>query len=418
MQGFGKKKKGSRIMKEVRKKEELYVVSVIVPIYNTEKYLGYCLNSISSQTYSNLEIILIDDESTDKSLEICHQYGALDPRFHVFTVPNGGVSKARNIGIKKATGRFITFLDSDDVLAADAVEKMLAAAVSSGKDIVFSDILMVDFDAPQGKKIKLSSDYLQRKMYIMDGEEFQDRLMRLIWHTSLLEGMPAKLYNRTLMEETHVQCPEDLSLGEDFVANMKYYSVCNGAVFLGEVEYYYNNTVESESLTHKYRPDLFENKMFLIERLKEHLEPLEQRQSEEIICFYNYVTTTGLRCVESVVADTKNLSTEKKRETLKKIFNNDLFCESMQKASYIDSRYTPWKKSILDHDVEKILSTKCLEENPEIGRGILNRSVRKLLHIAQSLSANEKCTQRLKKLEEEIYRKGIRTVIQELAQQS
>ena len=94
-------------------------VSVILPVYQVEKYLGICIESVINQTYQNLEILLIDDGSTDKSGKICDEYAARDGRIRVIHKENEGVSTARNVGIKQATGDYICFADSDDILEPD-----------------------------------------------------------------------------------------------------------------------------------------------------------------------------------------------------------------------------------------------------------------------------------------------------------
>ena len=92
------------------------IVSIIVPIYNTEKYLRKCVDSILKQTYENLEVILVNDGSPDNSLEICREYERLDSRVKVINKKNGGLSSARNAGLEICTGKYITFVDSDDYL--------------------------------------------------------------------------------------------------------------------------------------------------------------------------------------------------------------------------------------------------------------------------------------------------------------
>ena len=105
-------------------KTDMELVSIIVPVYNTELFLRGCLDSLLAQTYSNIEIILVNDGSTDGSLEICRQYGLRHCNISVIDQPNGGVSAARNRGMEAAQGTFITFVDGDDVLLPDAVETM------------------------------------------------------------------------------------------------------------------------------------------------------------------------------------------------------------------------------------------------------------------------------------------------------
>lgn len=114
------------------------LISVIVPIYNVAPYLRECLNSILSQTYLNLEIILINDGSTDESEEIAKEY-LQDPRVCLISQKNGGLSQARNVGMKKASGDFIAFIDSDDYLALNFFEEMLKVALKHQVDFVCNE---------------------------------------------------------------------------------------------------------------------------------------------------------------------------------------------------------------------------------------------------------------------------------------
>lgn len=95
-------------------------ISIIVPIYNCEKYLEQCIGSLVKQTYSDIEIILVNDGSTDSSLSICKKYSETDDRIQVINKKNGGVSSARNVGIKVSTGEYVIFVDADDWLSLDA----------------------------------------------------------------------------------------------------------------------------------------------------------------------------------------------------------------------------------------------------------------------------------------------------------
>ncbi len=111
-------------------------ISVVIPVYNVEKYLETCLNSVINQTYKNLEIIVVNDGSKDSSLEICKKYEKLDNRIILIDQKNRGLSGARNVGIKKATGDYIHFLDSDDYITLNYYEKMIEALSDTDADIV------------------------------------------------------------------------------------------------------------------------------------------------------------------------------------------------------------------------------------------------------------------------------------------
>src|SRR5207253_2318057 len=107
-------------------------VSIIVPVYNNEKYLSECLDSLINQTLKDIEIILVNDGSNDNSLLICYEFGKIDGRIKVIDKPNGGVSSARNTGLKLASGKYVGFVDSDDWIESDMYEKMYSAAERHG----------------------------------------------------------------------------------------------------------------------------------------------------------------------------------------------------------------------------------------------------------------------------------------------
>ena len=114
------------------------LISIIVPIYNVEKYLRQCLDSIMNQTYRNFECLLINDGSSDNSEDICREYVSKDSRFRYFEKENGGVSSARNLGIEHSKGEYITFIDSDDWVDSDYLEVLYNSLVDERADIAIS----------------------------------------------------------------------------------------------------------------------------------------------------------------------------------------------------------------------------------------------------------------------------------------
>lgn len=396
-------------------------VCIIVPVYNCEKYLGYCLNSVLSQTYTNWTAILVDDGSSDSSLEICRRYEAMDSRFRVIAKENGGVSSARNAGLTLAKGDYLEFLDSDDCLTQDALEKQVALAVANDSQLVVTNTMILDFNHPEGKRVTLCSDWLNQSPCVLSAEEFREKRMRLIWYTALLEGPCAKLYDLNLWKELNLRFPEDLSLGEDFVTNMEYYRACGSAVFLNECTYYYNQYAGSGSLTEKYRPDLFENKMFLLERLEEHLGGRENLSAPERDAFFCYAATSGLVCVERAIL-TGGMDKAELEECVQKMLSFPLLTESLRCASYLPERFAPCIAAAKERDAQAVIayvSSNAFRENQkaaaqaaEATPGLLNRAIRKLIRTVRPSLGQGRWGNRLTRWEQEIARYGLKRTAQ------
>ena len=163
------------------------VVSVIVPVYNVEQYLCECIDSVLAQSLGDLEVLLVDDGSTDRSGEICDEYVARDCRVKVFHKKNGGLSSARNVGIEMATGKYIIFIDSDDYwLEKDCLMKLIDTAECFKADIVRGEyrevdefgqhIFLKDFSKKYDKKMQVLSSAEFYK-YIINGENFSVLLL-------------------------------------------------------------------------------------------------------------------------------------------------------------------------------------------------------------------------------------------------
>lgn len=233
-------------------------VSVIVPVYNVEDIVGRCINSILSQTFRDLELILVDDGSRDGSLEICCNWARLDARVRVISQQNGGVSCARNRGLAEACGKYIQFVDSDDYIAPNMTEKLLTAMRFYKREaVVCSCIQLIQNKNGRSNKIFLGlSD--KKSELVFDHHQLWRNMLPLVWNTSSMEGPCNKLYTRRIIEEQHLTFPQDLSLGEDFLFNLEYYKYCNGLVFLSEPLYFYRVIEESKSLTNRARPSFLQ----------------------------------------------------------------------------------------------------------------------------------------------------------------
>ena len=169
---------------------ESKLVSVIIPVYNVERYLKKCIDSILNQTYKNLEIILVDDGSTDCSSKICDEYAKNDTRILVIHKANGGQSEARNIGISESKGEYIFFVDSDDYIEYNAIETMLEIAENKNADMVIADIYSVNEKGEilnEGK-----GQYTFQNESLFSAEEAAQAFAELDW------GPWNKLYKRSV----------------------------------------------------------------------------------------------------------------------------------------------------------------------------------------------------------------------------
>ena len=187
------------------------LVSIIVPIYNVENYLVECINSVLAQTYTNFELLLVNDGSTDNSGIICNSFLVKDNRIRVFNKDNGGLSSARNYGLDKSIGDYIIFLDSDDYwLSTDCLEKLVKVAVDYNADIVRgeykevdevgADLLLKDFSYKSDKQLKIlsSSEFYN---WIINGENF-----------SVLFLFRKKLFDSGLRYDEQRSFQEDIEL--------------------------------------------------------------------------------------------------------------------------------------------------------------------------------------------------------------
>lgn len=182
------------------------LISVIIPVFNMEKYLSRCLDSILSNTYHNLEIICVDDGSTDRSLEILREYEAKDERFRVITKENGGVSSARNLGMDQATGAFISFIDPDDFIHEQYFEILIEAIAQTNADVVCCSFRSVqDKDLPiETEHITFNPEALQ--IYSTGQIFLSHNLRSFCW---------GKLLRSDLLSETRFR--EDMNYSEDSV---------------------------------------------------------------------------------------------------------------------------------------------------------------------------------------------------------
>lgn len=214
-----------------KKNDRAPMVSIIVPIYNAEEYLHRCVDSILNQEYTDFELLLVDDGSTDGSGAICDAYATEDARVRVIHKANSGVSDSRNLAIDQAQGKYLQFLDSDDWITPDATRLFVRAAEEYHCDMVISDFYRV-----VGERVSPKGDIEQDG--VLTREEFAENMMEnpadfyygVLWN---------KLYKRDLIEEHTLRMDTAISWCEDFLFNLEYLRFAESFYALHAPIYYY-----------------------------------------------------------------------------------------------------------------------------------------------------------------------------------
>lgn len=210
----------------------LPLISIIIPVYNVEKYLRDALDSVVNQTYTNLEIVIVNDGSTDNSLDICNEYAKNDRRIIVISIQNSGAAVARNRGLDCATGEFIVFVDSDDYCPLNSIESLYDSYKNEQVDLVIGNSLTIQ-DNVQKSDISRKNDRVRE---VISGVEMIRRLL-------IGASAPwARLYKKSLWEG--LRFPEGV-INEDEPILIQVYSRCNKILMLEEVVYYYRKRENS-----------------------------------------------------------------------------------------------------------------------------------------------------------------------------
>lgn len=202
------------------------VVSIVLPVYNAEKYLHQCIESLLDQGDNNLEIIVIDDGSTDHSGAICQMYSEKDARIRYFRQNNMGVSAARNLGLQHASGEFVTFVDADDMLRPDAIDSMLAAAHGS-TDLVIGSYER--FRCGAGQEVINSGQEFSFNDIRTDFAEL-DKLIDFPW---------GKLFRRNVILENNLAFDKNIPYGEDHIFNIAFCCYAKSVNVISDVVYRY-----------------------------------------------------------------------------------------------------------------------------------------------------------------------------------
>lgn len=259
------------------------LVSIIVPVYNVADYVGECLNSIKSQTYNNIEVIVVNDGSTDTSLNTCNKVAVNDNRFHVYTKKNGGLSDARNFGIKKASGTLITFIDSDDYVDPEYVQCLVETLETTNSDISCCGYRRVD-DDKNCLKISLTTTTITSL-------NKKEAMCELINERKIKTQAWAKIYKRYIfdnLEFPYGKYHEDMYIMHLAVGNAQYVGVSPKVLY----NYRYNNSSITGSAFNIKRQDAVEAMQLRLAFVNEFYPELKSDQLKQLVwtcCNVNYL---------------------------------------------------------------------------------------------------------------------------------
>lgn len=224
------------------------LVSIIIPIYNVEQYLPQCIDSVLQQTYTNLEVLLINDGSPDNSDTICREYAEKDSRIKYYKRTNHGLSATRNFGIQESTGDYYFFLDSDDYIDHDCIDEMVHASADGSLAITNYQIDFSDegriIPAPQPCRT-----YASVKAFLQDFNLYFATKTNFVW---------GKLYKATTIRDNGLSFDDSVALVEDILFNIQYYTLHQGGINLLNNTGYYYRQHGSTTLSKKFDKRMFD----------------------------------------------------------------------------------------------------------------------------------------------------------------
>lgn len=248
------------------------LVSIIVPVYNVERYLDRCLHSLITQTLRNIEIIIVDDGSTDNCPQMCDEYEQKDSRIKIIHKKNEGLGLARNSGLDIASGQYVAFIDSDDFVDNRMFEKLLSSAEKNNADVVYCGYNIYGTSVESIKKYVSTEQIIKGQNYCLSflkemiGHDPNDETS----HIRMLYSVWKSIYKKEIIDKYNIRfCSERQFISEDIIFHIDFLQHANVINIIPDVLYYY--CLNLSSLTKKYKHGRFERDMQLCKEVKRRL---------------------------------------------------------------------------------------------------------------------------------------------------
>jgi len=323
------------------------LISVIIPVYNTSKYLRKCLNSVINQTIQEIEIIIVNDGSTDNSLSICKEYSVLDNRVIIIDKENAGLEKARKTGIEKAKGIYVAHLDSDDWLSKKGLESLYKEAIKFDADIVVGKFKRVFDRFGLIKKPSLIDDVLSNKI-ILQGEFRADFYKNFFGINIFPVSMWGRLYKKSFIDSIYIT-ELGYNLGEDLNYNIQVFPEAKKIFFSNEYVYFYRYG----GMTSRYNEKIIIAALKMFELKKRMITKYDYLGIKKYIFFElkNFLKTY----IEMLIVY-KPFSKEKSFEIIKNLINNKNFTETINFYKKNGSNNDIFAESLVNLDITKMFA--------------------------------------------------------------
>lgn len=322
-------------------------VSIVVPIYNGEKYIDKCARNLMNQTYSNVEFILVNDGSTDATAEKCNHYADMDSRFVVLHKENGGVSSSRNAGTDIATGDYILYYDVDDDISENLIEDNIKLAHVNDADVVIFCFCYFNLDTNSRTENKLSSGFVGDKKDFFYGplnETIDHEVFHAPWN---------KMYKLSFIKENNLSFIEGVSVYEDIIFNCKMLMHANRIVINNEMYYTYYVRSFGSAIT-KYVDRYFDFVTKFYSTALDYCSEFENNE-EQIQKFTNVYVVLVYTNLKQISCN-KELSFAQKNTLIESICNNETFRKAVIKSQLKEPRKKIIRKLILAKSTAAIIS--------------------------------------------------------------
>lgn len=298
-------------------------VSVIIPIYNVEKYIDKCLRSVVNQTLKNIEIILVNDGTEDNSMHIAKNYIEIDRRIKVINKTNGGLSSARNAGLEVAKGEYILFIDSDDYIESNMIEEMYNLALINDLDIVMCGFNRIELDNMYKIKPPISCNIKYNKSDIFNIiSNSTNNITWFVWRN---------LYKLSLLNNNSIRFNQSVKIGEDTCFNLEAFLASSSIMCIDKELYNYVNNPNSLT-SKKYKANLQQS---LINQYSEKVQIYRKYNMSEN-SFINLDLYFITHSLNSIISNIYNSTSNNKLKEVKKVRNLDIVENSLQKISFLE----------------------------------------------------------------------------------